>query len=66
MLTSLNYKIDAQTIKAAKPFAVVRRPRRVLNDDRMAAAMNAVKNSDAVKRYMQMHKAGELFALEKN
>jgi hypothetical protein len=66
MIHSLNYKINAPTIKAAAPFALGQRPRRATSDDRMANAMNAVRNSDAVKRYMQMYKSGELFTLEKN
>ncbi len=65
MLSALNYKINSTSIKATHA-GIGQRRKPVPSHDRMANALNAVRNADSVKRYMQMYKAGELFTLDSN
>jgi len=66
MQSAMKLKVENTTIKASMAaLGYARRPHAVEPQDRMGHALNMFKKSDLVNRYMQMYKAGELYALDK-
>lgn len=65
-MQAMKLKVESSSIKAST--AALGYTQRKLHQpvDRMGHALNMFKKSDLVQRYMQMYKAGELYAIDKN